>query len=157
MAAAARPLSDLSTAPKDEDDWQWLPSTFVRLLSAFGMAHIVTEYGADLTLCSGPSMLPTLKTEGEIILVDRLTPRLCGIEGGCVGRDRVKLARQRQDEYKDANPDTQEDSRWHQVMIPANRLPADRQMEALLVTHDDRYQCGRCRCCTTSTETWNSL
>lgn len=97
----------------------------VRLLSAFGMAHIVTEYGADLTLCSGPSMMPTLRPEGEIILVDRLTPRLYGIEGGCEGKERIRLARRRQDEYENANEETQQDYTWHQVMVPANRVPAD--------------------------------
>jgi signal peptidase I len=122
---AARSLSS-TVAPEEEydDDWyEWLPSMFVRLLSAFGMAHVVTEYGADLTLCSGPSMLPTLFPQGEIILVDRLTPRLYGIQGGCVGRERVKLARQRQEEFEDSNP--QHDYTWHQVMISANRHPAN--------------------------------
>jgi hypothetical protein len=60
----------------------------------------VSEYGVDLTLCEGPSMLPTIRPKGEIILVDRCTHRMYGIEGGCEGQERVQQARLRQEEYE---------------------------------------------------------
>ena len=101
------------------DDWQWAPALAGRLLTALGLTHIVSEYGVELTLCEGPSMLPTIQSKGEIILVDRLTPRLHGLEGGCQAQDRVQQARQRQEAHETAE---QEES-WHQVMIPANQLP----------------------------------
>jgi signal peptidase I len=63
-------------------------------------------------------MLPTIRTNGEIILVDRCTTRLHGIEGGCDGNERVQKARQRQEEYEKVS----HQSSWHQVMIPSNRL-----------------------------------
>lgn len=100
-----------------------------RLLSAFGIVHVVSEYGAELTLCDGPSMLPTIRPAGEIILVDRLTPRIYGLEGGCVGTERAKFARQKQEEYEEANKGKQELYKWHQVMIPANRFPNQKKWE----------------------------
>ena len=54
-----------------------------RLACAFGFVYVVTEYGVELTICEGPSMLPTIKPRGEIILMDRFTPRWYGLQGGC--------------------------------------------------------------------------
>ena len=34
------------------------------------------EYGFNITMCMGPSMLPTLNSSGDILLVDRLSPRI---------------------------------------------------------------------------------
>jgi len=112
-----------------EEDWQWVPPLCARFLSAFGMVHIVSQYGLDATLCEGPSMLPTIRPLGEIILIDRLTPRLYGLEGGCEGKQRVKQGRQRQEEYEEANEERQKEYKWHQVMIPANKVPADGKWE----------------------------
>jgi signal peptidase I len=113
--------SPLHYTAKKSDDWQWVPSLLTRLLTAFGLMHIVSEYGVELTLCEGPSMLPTIRPMGEIILVDRCSPRLHGIEGGCEGKKRVQQGRHRQEEYEKV---TQKYS-WHQVMIPANQFSSD--------------------------------
>jgi len=44
---------------------------------ALGLAHCVSEYVAEITLCEGPSMLPTLRPSGEIVLIDKWTlPRI---------------------------------------------------------------------------------
>lgn len=95
-----------------------------RLVTAFGMVHIITEYGAELALCEGPSMLPTIRARGEVILVDRLTPRIYGLQGGNEGSKRVKIARQQQQEYEEANKETKEAHKWHQTRVPVNRLQA---------------------------------
>jgi inner membrane protease subunit 1 len=34
-------------------------------------AHIVTEYGAEVTMTVGPSMMPTLSMAGDTLLIDR--------------------------------------------------------------------------------------
>jgi inner membrane protease subunit 1 len=34
-------------------------------------AHIVTEYGAEITMTVGPSMMPTLSMAGDTLLIDR--------------------------------------------------------------------------------------
>ena len=114
-----------------EDDWQWVPSLFARLLTAFGMAYIVSEYGVELTLCEGPSMLPTIRPRGEIILVDRLTPRIYGLEGGCEGKERVKQAKKRQEEYVEANKGRQKEHTWHQRIIPVNKVHKDGKWKRL--------------------------
>ena len=38
--------------------------------------YCLNEYVCDLTTTSGPSMLPTLNTTGDIVLMDRISPRL---------------------------------------------------------------------------------
>ena len=106
-----------------------------------GTVHLVSEYFVELTLCEGPSMYPTIRPYGEIILVDRLSPRLWGIEGGCVGTDRAKEARKRQDAWEDAQSRRSRTTaagvgaaggsaascsdlyQWHEPRIPVNQLP----------------------------------
>ena len=36
-----------------------------------GVVHVVTNYAASVTLCVGPSMLPTFDTKGDFVLVDQ--------------------------------------------------------------------------------------
>ena len=94
-----------------------------RLMMAYGGIYCISEYGFQLTNCNGPSMLPTMNPIGEIIFIDRLTPRLYGLEGGCSkGADRVRLAQERQRQYEDDRPDD-DDNEWHQPMIPCNEMP----------------------------------
>ena len=42
---------------------------------AAATVYLVREYVAELTLCMGPSMLPTLNTSGDIVLVEHITAR----------------------------------------------------------------------------------
>jgi len=52
---------------------------FVRLLTQAAtsvlkfcvVAHVVTEYGAEVTMTVGPSMMPTLSMAGDTLLIDR--------------------------------------------------------------------------------------
>mmetsp|Transcript_7555 Transcript_7555/g.11432 ORF Transcript_7555/g.11432 Transcript_7555/m.11432 type:complete len:349 (-) Transcript_7555:2575-3621(-) len=108
----------------DESIWEWAPSFLGRLAAAFGMVHVVSEYGIELTLCEGPSMMPTIQPLGEIIIVDRLTPRLNGLHGGSNGQERAKQARKRQDDFEEqqGQDDVYE---WHEPLIPANELPSE--------------------------------
>jgi signal peptidase I len=110
-----------------------------RLACAFGFVYVVTEYGVELTICEGPSMLPTIKPRGEIILMDRFTPRWYGLQGGCNGAERARLARALQTQHEkeqqlriqppsQAGPETMT---WHDPMIPANKLPAHGAWERL--------------------------
>ena len=56
-------------------DALWLPSMVTRLAAALGMIHIVSEYGIQLVLCEGPSMMPTIQPRGEIILTNQSSYR----------------------------------------------------------------------------------
>jgi signal peptidase I len=71
-----------------------------RILAAFGILHVITEYGIDLTRCEGPSMMPTIKPHGEIIIIEKVSHRLYGLQGGCLGEQRAKEARLRQKEWE---------------------------------------------------------
>lgn len=67
-----------------------------RILAAFGILHVVTEYCFDLTRCEGPSMMPTIKPSGEIIVMEKFTHRIYGIQGGNHGETRAKEAKANQ-------------------------------------------------------------
>lgn len=71
-----------------------------RLLAAFGILHVITEYGIDLTRCEGPSMMPTIKPHGEIIIIEKISHRLYSLQGGCLGGQRAAEARSRQKEWQ---------------------------------------------------------
>ena len=92
-------------------DALWLPSMVTRLAAALGMIHIVSEYGIQLVLCEGPSMMPTIQPRGEIILVHRLHLLPVRYESPD-GRVRVQRARELQ---TNSTIDT-----WHHVLLPVN-------------------------------------
>jgi signal peptidase I len=104
--------------PKDED--LFVGTHIWRLACAFGIVYCFSEYIAEWTICEGPSMLPTIQSRGEIILVDRVTPRIWGINGGTVGSERVRQARvlQRRHEQSRDRPEIV----WYDPRIPVNRL-----------------------------------
>lgn len=66
---------------------------------SMGIVYIVTEYGIEWTVCEGPSMMPTIKPKGEIVLMDRLTPRLWGLCGGDTIAKREAFVRQCQEQH----------------------------------------------------------
>ena len=97
-----------------------------RLTCAFGFVYIFTEYGMELTICEGPSMLPTIQSRGEIVVMDRFTPRWYGVQGGTIGKQRIQLAKELQKIHEDrlrekgfSGPPT-----WHQPLIPVNKIPS---------------------------------
>ena len=90
------------------------------------MVYCFSEYVAEWTICEGPSMLPTIQSKGEIILVDRLTPRWFGIEQGgkdcAVGSERARRARVLQQRHEQQSRDTTPEVTWYDHRIPVNRL-----------------------------------
>lgn len=122
------------------EEFRWIPSILGRLASAFTTLYVLSEYGISLTLCEGPSMNPTIRPYGELILIDRFSPRWCGIDGGCVGMDRAKAARLRQDAWRKLHKQHQQQQavlasnnngpgastelyQWHEPRVPVNELP----------------------------------
>ena len=129
---ASEPVPSTKAKMKDpdQDSDLWLGTHMERLVYSFGFVYVFTEYGMELTICEGPSMLPTIKPQGEIVVLDRLTPRLFGLEGGSSGRIRTKEAREKQKEHEaliKAGKRQQIEGRntWYQLMIPVNKLPSD--------------------------------
>lgn len=98
-----------------------------RLTCAFGFVYVFTEYGMELTICEGPSMLPTIHSRGEIVVMDRFTPQWYGVQGGTIAKQRVLLAEERQKIHERrlrqkgfSGPPT-----WHQPIIPVNKIPPE--------------------------------
>jgi signal peptidase I len=113
--------------PVEESGDLFLGTHIWRLTCAFGFVYIFTEYGMELTICEGPSMLPTIQSRGEIVVMDRFTPRWYGIQGGTLGNERIQLAKERQKLHEErlrqkgvSGPPT-----WHQSTIPVNKIPPE--------------------------------
>ncbi len=88
-------LSDGDLSAQSADLTGEISLLLSRIVAAFGILHVVTEYGVDLTRCEGPSMMPTVRPVGEIIVIEKITHRL-GIEGGNDGEVRAKNAKEKQ-------------------------------------------------------------
>ena len=105
---------------------------FSRAAMAAGIIYVVTEYICDITLCEGPSMSPTLKPAGEIVLIDKWTLRRYGVADGCRGVERMRAALERQEAFvqqggrrdtntQDDNDDDDNDV-WHARRISVSDL-----------------------------------
>jgi signal peptidase I len=131
-----------TTAAVDADNW--LGTHLARLASAFGLVYVFSEYGVELTICEGPSMLPTIHPQGEIVLLDRATPRLWGIKGGYSSSERKRQARTKQAKHEhewfknirrtttgggtiETQPSQQQTRKvtWYEPRIPVNKLPSE--------------------------------
>ena len=109
------------------DDKLYLGTHMWRLTCTFGFVYVFTEYGLELTICEGPSMLPTIQQRGEIVVMDRFTPRWYGIQGGVVGaeRRRINVELQHEHETELRRKGWTGAPTWYQPMIPVNKLDPD--------------------------------
>ena len=71
-----------------------------RIISGFGILHILSEYCFEMTRCEGPSMMPTIQPNGEIIFIEKITHRLYGLDGGDNADSRAAAAREKQLEWE---------------------------------------------------------
>lgn len=98
-----------------------------RLCLAYGFVYVFWEYGVEITICEGPSMIPTLKGDGdEIVLLDRWTPLRYGLQGGPSGSQRGVDTRHKQRQFVLQQQPPQKSlypNLWHEPKIPANRFP----------------------------------
>jgi len=89
--------------PKTEkisDIVKFLGTLSIRIAAGISIAHFIDEYGFCFTLCEGPSMMPTIHPKGEIILIERISHRLYGLDGGYSCDQRVFRAREKQDAWE---------------------------------------------------------
>eukprot|EP00977_Amphora_coffeiformis_P017689 scaffold5865_cov186-Amphora_coffeaeformis.AAC.16 len=91
-----------------------------RAAMAAGIIYVVTEYMCDITLCEGPSMSPTLKPAGEIVLIDKWTLRRYGVADGCRGVDRMRAALERQEAFVQSAADNEDI--WHAPRVSVSDL-----------------------------------
>lgn len=94
-----------------------------------GIIYAITEYMGDITLCEGPSMTPTLRPAGEIVLIDKWTVRRYGVDRGCRGVERMRDAMQRQQAWEEQQEQHQNNGRagepvWHEPRISVSDLQA---------------------------------
>jgi signal peptidase I len=126
--AATSPPTPGTTVGKNQQvspspDWHVYLVIAQRIAMAWGMVHVLTEYGVDITLCDGPSMMPTIQPSGEMLLLEKFSTKVKFYHGGSVkdgdtAHGRIQAARERQDQHipKDV---------WHEprlTIIPASRL-----------------------------------
>lgn len=72
-----------------------------RIVAGFGFLHLFSEYCFEMTQCEGPSMMPTIQPSGEIILIEKITHRMYGIDsGGDSGEKRAEIAKLKQSEWE---------------------------------------------------------
>ncbi|EEY53724.1 mitochondrial inner membrane protease subunit 1, putative [Phytophthora infestans T30-4] len=57
-------------------------SSVLTMLIRFGGVSYCLWEAADTIKCSGPSMLPTLNRDGDILLLDKLSPKLRKLQPG---------------------------------------------------------------------------
>ena len=86
---------------KSSSFFSYFGSLIQRIAYSMGIVYVVTEYGIEWTVCEGPSMMPTIKSRGEVILMDRFTPKLFGLGygGGDTILERKSFALQCQKEH----------------------------------------------------------
>ena len=71
-----------SNRPDDDQFTDWKDvMEFVKDISlhmglGVSIAYCFTEYGFSTTACEGPSMMPTLQEEGDVVLVEKFSHRL---------------------------------------------------------------------------------
>jgi signal peptidase I len=95
-----------------------------RIVTVYISVHLISDHGFQFIVCEGPSMYPTIRPQGEIILVDRWLFRRFGIQDGCIGTQRAHAARRRQEElYENNSNDSKDMISWHEPRIPVNQLP----------------------------------
>lgn len=56
-----------------------------RIITSFGILHLLSEYCFEMTKCEGPSMMPTIQPNGEIILIEKISHRIHGLQLGTTG------------------------------------------------------------------------
>jgi inner membrane protease subunit 1 len=108
----------------DGGAWPFWAAVAGRAAAAAGLVHVWTEAAADATLCEGPSMSPTIRPSGEVVLVDKWHPRRLGLRDGDQGQARAALARARQAEFERAHKDAASSSSpaaccWHEPVLPS--------------------------------------
>ncbi|GKY97988.1 hypothetical protein MPSEU_000756900 [Mayamaea pseudoterrestris] len=94
-----------------------------RALQAGCLVYCITEYVCDITLCEGPSMFPTILSEGEIILLKKWVRNM---ENGPIGEERSRLARQQQVEFEQQTGLVDE---WHAPVVSVSNVPSPSLIE----------------------------
>ena len=69
---------------RNPQTWRTFRRHVGEIVSLVCVWHVFAENVAELTVCVGPSMLPTLHTQGDMVLVEHVSQRLRPLELGDV-------------------------------------------------------------------------
>jgi signal peptidase I len=117
--AASSPSSQTKQLdhPSWYDEWKFMILLLQRLLMGLGVVHSFTNYVMDITLCSGPSMLPTIKESNEIILIDRFAVWKGSIQDGTTISSRTRAALRRRELEQMSTSDVSRASLWNSIRM----------------------------------------
>jgi len=66
------------------EDIPYFATVARNIVQFYCTVHMVSEYVVDLSICVGPSMMPTLEKDGALVVTDQISPRLGNISVGDV-------------------------------------------------------------------------
>jgi signal peptidase I len=107
----------LSSEPILMSHGSYLRLLATRALQAGCLVYCITEYVADITLCEGPSMFPTIQAQGEIVLLSKYVKTL---QGGPGGEARAQLAQQKQASFEQQTGRVHE---WYEPIVSVSDIP----------------------------------
>ena len=74
--------SSLSSSSSSAEEDVFDAAALWNLVKFGAFLHCLHEYVVEVSMCCGPSMLPTFNITGDIILMDRISPRLGRVKVG---------------------------------------------------------------------------
>jgi signal peptidase I len=116
--------------PSWYDEWKFLMLILQRLLMGLGVVHCFTNYVMDITLCSGPSMLPTIKESNEIILIDRFAVLKGSIQDGTTMQSRTNAALNRRAQEQTSSADASSATLWAGIRMGVGGFTANDQQQS---------------------------
>jgi len=111
----------------------WMNMTLtLRILAAFSTISVLTTYVFEITKCEGPSMKPTINSRGDIILVERVTHRLYGLEstGVLKGNERKALARKCQEQWE------KKEQKRHSLLVHQQKIRSSNITKNITIQSD---------------------
>jgi len=71
------------------------PSVLLKFVQFVSLTYLTLNYVVESTVLLGTSMQPTFRSSGEVVLVEKVSCRLYGLEGGDSGSQRASANRQK--------------------------------------------------------------
>eukprot|EP00815_Leptocylindrus_aporus_P001572 CAMPEP_0116054554 /NCGR_PEP_ID=MMETSP0322-20121206/2871_1 /TAXON_ID=163516 /ORGANISM="Leptocylindrus danicus var. apora, Strain B651" /LENGTH=296 /DNA_ID=CAMNT_0003537969 /DNA_START=354 /DNA_END=1244 /DNA_ORIENTATION=- len=141
-----------SNRPDDDQFTDWKDvMEFVKDISlhmglGVSIAYCFTEYGFSTTACEGPSMMPTLQEEGDVVLVEKFSHRLFGIHGSSEGMKRSHFNMMQNDENSSSGYSFRKDETVDDDSVIFDKLTSGIKVGDVVVSrhpHNDGTICKR--------------
>ena len=116
--------------PTWRDEWKFILLLLQRLMMGLGVVHCFKNYIMDITLCSGPSMLPTIKESNEIILIDRFAILKGSIQDGTTISSRIRAALLRREQENLTSSNVSSAHMWNSIRMGVGGFPDDQKQQS---------------------------